>query len=573
MKKKSIVQTTKILVWIQMITVSILLILVGVTMFWAAEKETNDVAENFLKIYAAEMENRIQKINSQFATMISENMDLQLLADGDETEQAYAAQRLSMKIKDIMMIDQSADIFVVAEVTSNTCLDVGSAFISYSDRMDVRKHIMDYAEDGIQTGDWEFQNIDGKIYLCRILVKKQCAIAALILVDSLLDTISVTNMEKCQFLLTDEEGIIWGATGDTLLKYELEMKIGELQARHMIINHISFAKEQIKIYVFENMTSVFSNLYRSTLIIFVVIILLFILDIRFMQIEKRQLIQPIGEMVKNMELIKGGKYDLRIEKLGDSREFSLLVETFNKLMDEIINLKIRFYEKKLELSDAEQKYIRLQIRPHFFLNAMTTISSLSAKGQTEEIDSYIQALSKNIRYMFRAGLHTVSVKEEVQHVENYFKMQELRYPGCVFSYISMPEELESWKIPQMMIHTIVENEFKYGVTQDEPLMVLIKISKCVHNEEEMLLIEVEDDGRGYPAEVLEYINSSASKYKYDGSRVGLWSIKRLLELMYDRPGLMKIANTEPHGAVSRMYIPQNSVHERGKEYIEEWGIQ
>ena len=89
-----------------------------------------------------------------------------------------------------------------------------------------------------------------------------------------------------------------------------------------------------------------------------------------------------------------------------------------------MNLKIRFYEKKLELQDAEQKYIRLQIRPHFFLNALTSISSLSAKSKNKEIEIYIGALSKNIRYMFSSGLHTVSVKEEIRHVENYLEMQE-----------------------------------------------------------------------------------------------------------------------------------------------------
>ena len=62
----------------------------------------------------------------------------------------------------------------------------------------------------------------------------------------------------------------------------------------------------------------------------------------------------------------------------------------------------------------ELRSIKLQIRPHFFLNALTTISSLSRQKKFSEINNYITSLSKNIRYMFRAGFHTVSVKEEVK---------------------------------------------------------------------------------------------------------------------------------------------------------------
>ena len=54
-------------------------------------------------------------------------------------------------------------------------------------------------------------------------------------------------------------------------------------------------------------------------------------------------------------------------------------DTFNELADEIANLRIQSYEKQIDLQETELKCVRLQIRPHFFLNAMTTISSLSQR--------------------------------------------------------------------------------------------------------------------------------------------------------------------------------------------------
>ena len=120
---------------------------------------------------------------------------------------------------------------------------------------------------------------------------------------------------------------------------------------------------------------------------------------------------------------------------------------------------------------------------------------------------------------------------------------------------------------------MIENEYKYAVSQDAVLVVLIKISKVLREGEEMLLIEVEDDGKGYPLEVLEYMNKDCYVEKQDGTRVGLWSIKRLLELMYDRKNLMELSNVQPHGAMNRIFIPEEPVNERSKDYLDERGIQ
>ena len=254
-------------------------------------------------------------------------------------------------------------------------------------------------------------------------------------------------------------------------------------------------------------------------------------------------------------------------------EFRTLVDAFNRLVDEIVNLKIQYYEKQLALLDTEQKYIRLQIKPHFFLNAMSTIVGLSRVGKNDEIATYIGALSKNIRYMFSSGLHTVPLQEEIRHVENYFAVQELRYPDGVLYFVDMDDEVRDWPVPQMLIHTLVENEYKYAVSPGRQTMVLIKLKKAQWQGEEMLLIQVEDDGKGFPAAVLASINGDEAAPAGDGTRVGLYSIRRLLELMYDRKGLFVLSNVEPHGAMNQVYIPARPVNETKHDTIQEADIR
>mgnify|MGYP002240575675 CR=1 FL=1 len=74
---------------------------------------------------------------------------------------------------------------------------------------------------------------------------------------------------------------------------------------------------------------------------------------------------------------------------------------------------------------------------------MTTISSLSMQGQNDSIKRYVEVLSKNIRYMFKSGMHTVPLSEEMQNVQYYYEMQELRYPGSVFIMANITRRMKT----------------------------------------------------------------------------------------------------------------------------------
>ncbi len=572
-KKVSFVNRMNLLMGIQMATVSILLILFVVSIYRAAEEDTEIAGKNILNVYAMQMENRIRKVETQLTTIINENLDLQLLESEDEMEGYYASLRLSGFIKEIMSIDQSADIFVITEAEHNICIDAKTDNLTFDEKENIRQMFMNYVQSGQQTENWKFQKIGDTFYLYRAIVRGGRVVAAAISADSLLKTLPIKEVDVYSFVLTDSMGMVKAYAGNQSHGLEINTNIQKLQTGRHITNAKELLDGQVRLYSFESKSYVLKHLYRNTVFLLIIIVLLCIFDFYFMRMERRQIVVPMNVMVQDMERISSGNYGLRVMERGNTLEFSLLSQTFNRLMDEIVNLKIRFYEKQLALSDAEQKYIRLQIRPHFFLNAMTTISGLSAQNKNVEIEKYISALSKNIRYMFSSGLHTVPVKEEIQHVENYFEMQEMRYPDCIFYFIEMPPELENWNIPQMLIHTLVENEYKYGISQETSLMVLIKVSAVMNDGEKMLLIEVEDDGKGYPQEVIDNMNRDSVQDRRDGMRVGLWSVKRLMELMYDRKNLFRISNVAPHGALNQIYVPAAPINERGKEYLDEQGIQ
>lgn len=55
--------------------------------------------------------------------------------------------------------------------------------------------------------------------------------------------------------------------------------------------------------------------------------------------------------------------------------------------------------------------------------------------------------------------------------------------------------------PPHVLHTFVENEYKYAVKIDSVLSILIQAKVLLKEGEEMLYIRMEDDGVGFPEQV------------------------------------------------------------------------
>ncbi len=561
MPRKSFIKKISRLSKIQIVSVLALMIALLVVTYLAAEKEMKETNRSLLSIYEVQLEDRLSEMNNLLTKFLYNNGNLLLLESDDENVRHYASLELRETMKNLVNTDDCAEAMVVAVAENDICLDVVNIDVQYREWEAVRKFFILLVQEGEESSaGWYVREIEGKEYLCRILCWKHRVVSALLSVDSFLDTLQNTEQQKYAILFTDADGIVRGMTGQELFQDGLKKNIETLFGRNYEAESTEII-EGMKLYLVDKKTEIYRQIGAGMIILVCAAFILALFAMYFERSIRCELIVPMKDLSDSMNQIQQGQYDLRIQETVSNQEFHMLVSSFNKLMSEIVNLKIQYYEKRLELQEADQKYIRLQLRPHFFVNAMTTVSSMSIQGKNKEINTYINALSKNIRYMFSAGMHTVTVAEEIRHVENYFEMQELKYSDCVFHYINLPKELEKWPIPQMIIHTVIENEYKYAIKREEELVILIKISLAVKDSENMLLIEIEDDGEGYPAVIIDAINDSYKHPEQDGTRVGLWSIRRLLELMYDKTGLFELDNVDPHGAMTRIYIPEKAVNE------------
>ncbi|PQP80173.1 sensor histidine kinase [Paenibacillus sp. PCH8] len=403
-------------------------------------------------------------------------------------------------------------------------------------------------------GEWSVLNVEGTFYLFKHITYGAVSFGTFVKADSLLSLTSREADPASQFVLSAQDGHILAAT-----------VAGELWGKG---NRIDEAEQSDKRYLFVTKSieefgqmtnvvtkqSMFSGLKLIQWLIISlggISLIAVPLVLRFLA---RNILRPILELVRAAKEVEKGQLPFPEAKGNYSFEFMKLFHSFQSMVHEITHLKIQSYEEKIEKSRAELKVLQMQIRPHFYLNAISTISSLTYHNRNEEIRQMIQMLSRHLRYMFKPELTLVSIDEEMRHVENYIRMQEIRYPDQIFYMTDIEPTAGPVRIPQLLIQTFVENMFKYALTYGELLSIFIRANVETLGQQSYVQLVIEDNGEGFPESWLERFESGDLE-REDGEQIGIATIYKTLKLLYKQDALLTLSNAESSGAKIEVWLP------------------
>lgn len=146
---------------------------------------------------------------------------------------------------------------------------------------------------------------------------------------------------------------------------------------------------------------------------------------------------------------------------------------------------------------TEQRLLRTQMNPHFFFHALSSIQEyLLNESDKRKSVSYLSKFSKLMRNVLDSSrTESISLEEEIQTLENYIALQQLRYDQAFQYEIQVDESLqeEVLNVPPLLLQPVVENAIEHGLVpkgRDGHLQLIF--SKEAHQ----LKITVEDDGVG-----------------------------------------------------------------------------
>jgi two-component system sensor histidine kinase YesM len=266
---------------------------------------------------------------------------------------------------------------------------------------------------------------------------------------------------------------------------------------------------------------------------------------------KKSFFRPLGDLVDTMQKIQDGDLEARSGSF-TSKEFSQVNETFNSMIGEIQTLRIESYENRIAAQEAQMDALRMQIRPHFYLNSLKSIYGLAQLGKMSDIQKSILLLSNHLRYAFYLSTDVVTLEKELQQCVNYV---ELQYHGQeikpVFT-ITVDPLLKQLEVPPISLLTIVENITKYGIMPDRRLMLEIRTDILKTDVVNLANISIRDNGPGFPEEALPRLNRILEHSAEDG-HIGLNNMARRFRFLYGEGFAVTFGNKD--GGVVELFIP------------------
>lgn len=233
-------------------------------------------------------------------------------------------------------------------------------------------------------------------------------------------------------------------------------------------------------------------------------------------------------------------------------EIGELMDAYNYMTRQIQTLHRQEIEVLNEKNQMETAALRAQIDPHFLYNTLDMIRWMSLNNKQEEVETAIRTLSRFYRLTTNKGNQWIQVRNELEHVELYVQLMNMRFGGKIDFLIDVPEEMMDMWIPSLIFQPVVENSIAHGILEKEVQEGSITI--CGWMEEDAIYFQIGDDGIGMSKEQAEAIMSGEKKQK---SGIGVYNTARRIRLLYgDEKAGIKVQSSEMEGTEIEFCLPK-----------------
>lgn len=303
----------------------------------------------------------------------------------------------------------------------------------------------------------------------------------------------------------------------------------------------------------------------------VILVIVFVMGLLITIILVRNMIQPLNALSAAAHEVARGNLAVPLLPVVYEDEVGVVTRGFNQMLvsirDYILRLRnsleteaqLRERELSMEahLKEAQLKYLQAQINPHFLFNSLNAGTQLALMEDAENTAVFLEKMADFFRYNVHKMEEDATLLEEIEAVDNYIYILNVRFAGDITYVREMDERLEEIghiRVPSMILQPIVENAVVHGI---HDCMEEGWIRLAVHREDGYLRITVTDNGEGMTPQRIQAVLEGRVHQKHkkeretrqpsppSGSGVAMDNVLHRLELYYNQRGLLTIESDGP----------------------------
>lgn len=265
----------------------------------------------------------------------------------------------------------------------------------------------------------------------------------------------------------------------------------------------------------------------------------------------KQSMKPVGELNGLMKEVRSGDLSVRA-KVQSGGEFEEICESFNLMVENTEHLIERVRQEEYEKMESEYKALQAQISPHFILNTLNTIKWMAVIQGNKSIEKSLDSFSHLLSFVVRRKEEKIPIQAELEQMKYYVDILSLRYYNKFQIDFEVEPGVEKCCTIKFLLQTLVENSVFHGFDE---MMETGKIQVRIRRQDNKIIYEVEDNGKGISAERIKEILSHASEEKKGMVKIGLYNINRRIQLIFGEQYGVSIESRLGEYTIVRVVIP------------------
>lgn len=271
----------------------------------------------------------------------------------------------------------------------------------------------------------------------------------------------------------------------------------------------------------------------------------------------RILTRPVSNLCHEIDILDpsdGTQIDLK--SCGSNQELRKLIDSFNGMSQRLFLSLKQNYEIQITEQQMRVQMLQFQINHHFLHNTLNVIKSLAEIHDVPEIETIATCMSELVRYNLEK-FPVATLQEELQQVQRYMTIQNIRFPGKFCYDINVPPEFLQMNLPVFLFQPLVENSVEHGFSNKEN-ECYISISCQLENE--LLHFLVADNGSGMSQEQLKTFQCSGKTSPKGHHSIGLANVNQRLRSYYGEEYGLLVESIPGEGTIIDIVLPSSAIN-------------